>query len=86
MSSRPLTASCNILTILFVLLVCTAVHAPSTASIKGQVTDRNCAVVAAVDITALSLGLKGQKVFVQNGKITDYRINLRVTFLSIIKD
>ncbi len=39
---------------LLVILLCHLVHAQSTASIEGQVTDQNGAILRAVEITAVS--------------------------------
>ncbi len=42
------------LLVLSVILLCHLVHAQSTASIEGQVTDQNGALLRAVEITAVS--------------------------------
>ena len=69
-----------------VILLCSPVHAQSTASIEGQVNDQHGAVVSAVDITVLSrkIGIRRVAVTDADGRyqaaalpVGSYRIEVR---------
>jgi hypothetical protein len=63
---RTTAARWHLLTVISVLLACTFVHAQSTASIEGQITDQKGAVIPNVEITATS-----RAIAVERSTLTD---------------